>query len=200
MSDGLQWPLWPERSLLKSKRDGIVKAISGVHASLPGSGNARRLPSTSSAPIEWCACSASTRRPSSRRLTTLSSAHLRLHGPVPQALMRGGSTTGAWERCQSPWVWSAPVNCSGPSPGWHSCSPLESWECPSWSVGVQELIQVHHFRRCWPPPTLQQGAQLQPRVHHPVDSGFLGILDLFLSDPPACLLPWNAMHQSSLPL
>ena len=68
--------------------------------------------------------------------------------------------------------------------------PLQGLKGSCRRIGVlEELIKI---RRCGSPPTLQEGSQLHPNVHHPVNCGFLRILDLLLCDPSASLLPFGA--------
>ena len=66
--------------------------------------------------------------------------------------------------------------------------PLQGLECSVWCLSmVQVLDQVHHI---WP-PTLQEGSQLQPGVHHSVDGGLLSFLNLLLGNPSAGLFPFG---------
>ena len=107
--------------------------------------------------------------------------------------MSGGSTTGAWP--PGPVALGVTGTCRLLKPiSWlvffSSTSELQGLVPAHWCAGgIGRDPSLPEVRVA---PTLLEGSQLQPSVHHPVDSGFLRILDLLLCDPSASLLPFGA--------
>ena len=109
-----------------------------------------------------------------------------------KACTSGGSTTGACPRC--PVALGVAGTCKFPSSILVGVlvHPLQGLECSRRCLSmVQELIKVYHLWRSGSPPTLQEGSQRQPCVHHSVNGSLFCVLHLLLGNPSARLLPFH---------